>query len=520
MEKPMLAGCCVCLDERGWAENPLVYCDGQECSVAVHQACYGIVQVPSGPWFCQRCESKVAGQLKCQLCPHEGGAMKKTDMTCWAHVVCALYIPEVGFGNVATMEPIALQKVPDMRFAKSCYICDEMKRPKSASTGACMDCAKSGCKFSFHVTCAQMSGLLCEEAGSSNTTKYCGYCSQHFSKTKKNNPFKKLSCSKVYRLPSNPYDETCRSPKDIKPQLDPNYALTNNAEVRSPQTVALVQDSSTMANKVEQPVCEDKIDTTNKSASNTFTLSSLAEAAISAIKQEPTVFTTPDSLEQQNTGIKEKHVKESEKKIKRKPAKKRSGGELTPAKLSKEQKLKPITKVALQKAPSGRKAEKNILQDIGYAVAPKHSVINLSTFGEESLKPSQPTDIGKRKLTLPPDQATSDDGLTAIENLIQLQKSDMLEFFHEFGAPSSVAPLLKMLQNVREENLQLESNLEMLKHTRNQLLALKANLSSSFSATKHLNKTGELQYQDPKFHKPANPAPSNTPAYQFYTNNI
>lgn len=27
----------MCSDERGWAENPLVYCDGHGCSVAVHQ---------------------------------------------------------------------------------------------------------------------------------------------------------------------------------------------------------------------------------------------------------------------------------------------------------------------------------------------------------------------------------------------------------------------------------------------------------------------------------------------------
>lgn len=33
----MLGGCCVCSDERGWTENPLVYCDGQGCTVAVHQ---------------------------------------------------------------------------------------------------------------------------------------------------------------------------------------------------------------------------------------------------------------------------------------------------------------------------------------------------------------------------------------------------------------------------------------------------------------------------------------------------
>lgn len=35
--KEMVGGCCVCSDERGWAENPLVYCDGQGCNVAVHQ---------------------------------------------------------------------------------------------------------------------------------------------------------------------------------------------------------------------------------------------------------------------------------------------------------------------------------------------------------------------------------------------------------------------------------------------------------------------------------------------------
>lgn len=37
MVKEMIGGCCVCSDERGWDENPLVYCDGHGCNVAVHQ---------------------------------------------------------------------------------------------------------------------------------------------------------------------------------------------------------------------------------------------------------------------------------------------------------------------------------------------------------------------------------------------------------------------------------------------------------------------------------------------------
>ena len=37
MVREMIGGCNVCLDERGWDENPLVYCDGHGCNVAVHQ---------------------------------------------------------------------------------------------------------------------------------------------------------------------------------------------------------------------------------------------------------------------------------------------------------------------------------------------------------------------------------------------------------------------------------------------------------------------------------------------------
>nr|XP_051676642.1 protein AF-10 isoform X39 [Oryctolagus cuniculus] len=104
----------------------------------------------------------------------------------WAHVVCALYIPEVQFANVSTMEPIVLQSVPHDRYNKTCYICDEQGRESKAATGACMTCNKHGCRQAFHVTCAQFAGLLCEEEGNgADNVQYCGYCKYHFSKLKK-----------------------------------------------------------------------------------------------------------------------------------------------------------------------------------------------------------------------------------------------------------------------------------------------------------------------------------------------
>ncbi|XP_020920587.1 protein AF-10 isoform X5 [Sus scrofa] len=241
--KEMIGGCCVCSDERGWAENPLVYCDGHGCSVAVHQACYGIVQVPTGPWFCRKCESQErAARVRCELCPHKDGALKRTDNGGWAHVVCALYIPEVQFANVSTMEPIVLQSVPHDRYNKAfmkkfkltglhrfgkstCYICDEQGRESKAATGACMTCNKHGCRQAFHVTCAQFAGLLCEEEGNgADNVQYCGYCKYHFSKLK--------------------YKEKDKHKQKHKKQPEPSPALVPSLTVTTEKTYTSTSSNS------------------------------------------------------------------------------------------------------------------------------------------------------------------------------------------------------------------------------------------------------------------------------------
>ncbi|KFW86129.1 Protein AF-10, partial [Manacus vitellinus] len=173
-------------DERGWAENPLVYCDGHGCNVAVHQACYGIVQVPTGPWFCRKCESQErAARVRCELCPHKDGALKRTDNGVSMSTFFLPIFLKSGSNNIVNNAVLTIVNSKPV-FNKTCYICDEQGRESKAATGACMTCNKHGCRQAFHVTCAQFAGLLCEEEGNgADNVQYCGYCKYHFNKLKK-----------------------------------------------------------------------------------------------------------------------------------------------------------------------------------------------------------------------------------------------------------------------------------------------------------------------------------------------
>jgi hypothetical protein len=42
----------------------------------------------------------------CELCPVVGGPMKRTETGGFCHVLCALWLPEAGFADVVTREPI------------------------------------------------------------------------------------------------------------------------------------------------------------------------------------------------------------------------------------------------------------------------------------------------------------------------------------------------------------------------------------------------------------------------------
>ncbi|CAG2119228.1 unnamed protein product, partial [Medioppia subpectinata] len=159
--------CSVCLGDISRSDDEIVECDS--CGISVHEGCYGICSddtesvhsntssASTEPWFCDPCRACVSNPY-CELCPNSGGIFKATDVGRWVHMVCALYIPGVAFGDVTRLTGLTLFELPYSRWGlKACILCED---DRLSRTGISICCDAGMCKSYFHVTCAQREGLL------------------------------------------------------------------------------------------------------------------------------------------------------------------------------------------------------------------------------------------------------------------------------------------------------------------------------------------------------------------------
>ncbi|XP_075065448.1 lysine-specific demethylase 4C isoform X1 [Mixophyes fleayi] len=129
------------------------------CCVQVHASCYGVPshEIHDG-WMCSRCRIGV-WTAECCLCSLRGGALKQTTDNKWAHIMCAIAVPEVRFENVMERSQINTSRIPLERLKLKCVFCRQ--RVKN-SHGVCIQCSYGLCPTSFHVTCAHAAGVVME----------------------------------------------------------------------------------------------------------------------------------------------------------------------------------------------------------------------------------------------------------------------------------------------------------------------------------------------------------------------
>lgn len=148
--------CSVCHMDEEYENNLFLQCD--KCRMMVHARCYGELEPVDGVlWFCNLCRQGAPNPLPpCCLCPVIGGAMKPTTDGRWAHLACAIWIPETCLSDVKRMEPIdGLSRINKDRWKLLCSIC-------GVSYGACIQCSNHTCYAAYHPLCARAAGLCVE----------------------------------------------------------------------------------------------------------------------------------------------------------------------------------------------------------------------------------------------------------------------------------------------------------------------------------------------------------------------
>ncbi|KAL2017487.1 hypothetical protein VTK56DRAFT_2029 [Thermocarpiscus australiensis] len=206
--KPRTLPCAICREMEPLGDQHL---SCRECRLTVHRNCYGVVDSrPSSKWTCDMCVNDKSPQLsihyKCVLCPvdytehdfvgplkistshkkktekererermerenaqkaaeyyrkkqeemnrpvNPREPLKRTADNNWVHVTCAVWTPEVKFGNAKALSPSeGIPLIPRARYAEVCKVCKK-------DDGACVHCHQ--CHTAVHVECAHQAGYV------------------------------------------------------------------------------------------------------------------------------------------------------------------------------------------------------------------------------------------------------------------------------------------------------------------------------------------------------------------------
>ncbi|KAG5437190.1 hypothetical protein PCANB_001168 [Pneumocystis canis] len=133
-------------------------CELSEPKSMLYTSCYGVSSVDSNSWNCDMCiNDKTPINYQCVLCSVHNHpsfcsnslsreALKQTTGNNWAHVTCAIWIPELKFTDPSTLQPVeGIGAISLPRWQQVCSICKKAQ-------GACALCHI--CHIPVHVTCA------------------------------------------------------------------------------------------------------------------------------------------------------------------------------------------------------------------------------------------------------------------------------------------------------------------------------------------------------------------------------
>ncbi|ORZ04050.1 hypothetical protein BCR41DRAFT_426079 [Lobosporangium transversale] len=296
---PAETDCLVCGSGKSLTKNPILFCDGPDCDIPVHQKCYGIEVVPEGNWYCQRCEDHipVANTPSC-CCPQRTGAFKRTTApNQYIHVACARAHPSLNDNE----DPITFNS--SLAQKQICCLC-------KSDFGICSVCSIDNCLRAMHVTCAQKEDLMTK---GKNNSLYCdihrdiGALNRILKKTQAQQNQVSKSDSAYHRLTkrSKSYRELSTDDEnDDEDDGDGDHEAEDDEE------------SSISDNEMLDPTAEygseDDRRRSNNSKSNASSSSSSTAGSRSHSKNKRSVDTTERRRRERNSDSEEIDVDDSE----------------------------------------------------------------------------------------------------------------------------------------------------------------------------------------------------------------